>query len=128
MHEAKGKRSLKIETLLPNIALYNDPTPHPSTTTTIKVISSDLARKPDLLLIFGTSLKVYGIKKLVKDFAKQVHANKRGTVIFINKTEVGNVEWNKFIDYWIEGDCDSWIHDLKSLIPIVDETSEKICS
>jgi len=111
--EARGKRSLKIGMLLPNIVFYNDPTPHPSTITTTKVVSSDLKRKPDLLLIFGTSLKVHGIKKLVKDFANQVHAQK-GTVIFINKSEVGKAEWNKFIDYWVEGDCDSWIHDLIS--------------
>ena len=116
MREARGKRSLKIGALLPNIVLYNDPSPHPSTTTTTTVISADLARKPDLLLILGTSLKVHGIKKLVKDFAKQVHANK-GTVIFINKCELGKAEWSKFIDYWVEGDCDSWIHDLKSRIP-----------
>jgi len=116
MREARGKRSLKIGTLLPNIVLYNDPTPHPSTTTTTTVISADLARKPDLLLIFGTSLKVHGIKKLVKDFAKQVHANK-GTVVFINKCPLGKAEWSNVIDYWVEGDCDSWIHDLKSRIP-----------
>ena len=116
MREANGKRPLKIGTLLPNIVLYNDPTPHPSTTTTTTVISADLARKPDLLLIFGTSLKVHGIKKLVRDFAKQVHANK-GTVILINKCELGKAEWSKFIDYWVEGDCDEWIHDLKSRIP-----------
>jgi hypothetical protein len=114
--EAMGKRSLRIGTLLPNIVLYNDPTPHPSTTITTTVISADLARKPDLLLIFGTSLKVHGIKKLVKEFAKIVHANK-GHVIFINKVELSKTEWNNVIDYWIEGDCDDWVHDLKSRIP-----------
>ena len=116
MREAMGKRSLKIGTLLPNIVLYNDPTPHPSTMATTSVISADLARKPDLLLIFGTSLKVHGIKKLVKDFAKIVHANK-GHVIFINKVELARTEWNNVIDYWVEGDCDEWVHDLKSRIP-----------
>jgi len=116
MREARGKRSLRIGTLLPNIVLYNDPTPHPSTSNTTTVISADLARKPDLLLIFGTSLKVHGIKKLVRDFAKQVHLNK-GSVIFINKCPLGTAEWSKVIDYWVEGDCDSWIHDLKLRIP-----------
>lgn len=116
MREAKGKRSLKIGTLLPNIVLYNDPTPHPSTTTTTTVISSDLSRKSDLLLIFGTSLKVHGIKKLVKDFANQVHANK-GQVIFINKIELAKSEWKNTIDYWVQGDCDDWVHDLKVRIP-----------
>lgn len=107
---------MKIGTLLPNIVLYNDPTPHPSTTTTATVISADLVRKPDLLLIFGTSLKVHGIKKLVKDFAKIVHANK-GVVIFVNKGQLGKSEWKNVVDYWVEGDCDNWVHDLKSRVP-----------
>ena len=101
---------------MPNIVLYNDPTPHPSTLTTSTVISADLSRKPDLLLIFGTSLKVHGIKKLVKDFAKAVHA-KKGVVIFINKSELRKSEWENVIDYWVEGDCDLWVDDLKSRIP-----------
>jgi hercynylcysteine S-oxide lyase len=116
LREERGKRALKIGTLLPNIVLYHDPTPHPSTITTSTVISADLARKPDLLLVFGTSLKVHGIKKLVKDFAKIVH-EKKGIVILINKGELGKSEWAGVIDYWIEGDCDAWIHDLKSRIP-----------
>jgi NAD-dependent histone deacetylase SIR2 len=107
-----GKRRSKIGTLLPNIVLYNDTT-HPSTMTTTTVISADLAREPDLLLIFGTSLKVHGIKKLVKDFAKIVHENK-GYVIFVNKVKPAKTEWNNVIDYWVEGDCDEWVNDLKS--------------
>ena len=103
---------MKIGTLLPNIVLYNDPIPHPSTETTSKVISTDLSRKPDLMIVFGTSLKVHGIKKLVKNFAKTIHANK-GTVIFVNKDELGKSEWGNVFDYWVQGDCDAWIHDLK---------------
>jgi NAD+-dependent protein deacetylase SIR2 len=116
LRESKGKRGIRIGTLLPNIVLYNDPTPHPSTTTTSTVISADLSKRPDLLLVFGTSLKVHGIKKLVKDFAKTVHANK-GVVILVNKGELGKSEWKNVIDYWVEGDCDEWVHDLKRRIP-----------
>lgn len=32
-----------------------------------------MARKPDILIIMGTSLKVHGLKRLVKDFAAAVH-------------------------------------------------------
>ena len=116
LREARGKRALKIGTLLPNIVLYNDPTPHPTASTTSTVISADLSRKPDLLLIFGTSLKVHGIKKLVRDFAKIVHANK-GVVVLVNRDELGKSEWQNHIDYWIEGDCDTWVHDLRNRIP-----------
>lgn len=116
LREARGKRALKIGTLLPNIVLYNDPTPHPSASTTSTVISADLSRKPDLLLIFGTSLKVHGIKKLVREFAKNVHANK-GVVVLVNRDELSRSEWQNHIDYWVEGDCDSWVHDMKTRIP-----------
>ena len=116
LREARGKRALKIGTLLPNIVLYNDPTPHPSASTTSTVISADLSRKPDLLLIFGTSLKVHGIKKLVRDFAKNVHAN-NGMVVLVNRDELSKSEWQNHIDYWVEGDCDSWVHDMKTRIP-----------
>jgi hypothetical protein len=116
MRESRGKRSLKIGTLLPNIVLYNDPTPHPSTETTAKVISADLSRKPDLMIVFGTSLKVHGIKKLVKNFAKTIHSNK-GIVVFVNKNELGKSEWGNVFDYWVQGDCDAWVHDLKLRIP-----------
>jgi hypothetical protein len=115
--ESRGKRSIKIGTLLPNIVLYNDPTPHPSSFDTSTLISCDLGRRPDLLLIFGTSLKVFGIKKLVKDFAKTVH-EKKGTVIYINRTPLPSpAEWQGVIDYWVEADCDDWVHDLKTRIP-----------
>ena len=116
MREARGKRSLKIGTLLPNIVLYNDPSLHPSTYDITTLISADLGRRPDLLLIFGTSLKVFGIKKLVRDFARIVHANK-GSVILINKGTLPASEWNGIIDYWVEGDCDEWVRDLKTRIP-----------
>ena len=42
---------------------------------------------------------------------------KKGIVILVNKVELRKSEWSNIIDYWIEGDCDSWIHDLKTRIP-----------
>jgi NAD+-dependent protein deacetylase SIR2 len=89
--------------------------------------TADLTRKPDLLIIMGTSLKVHGLKKLVKEFAKSVHASAppehslatspkvttsknsmKGKVIFINKTPPSS-EWNGIIDYHVEGETDAWV-------------------
>jgi NAD-dependent SIR2 family protein deacetylase len=50
-------------------------------------ISSDLNLKPDLLLIIGTSLKVSGVKHLVKEFAETVHRHENDQVIFVNQTQ-----------------------------------------
>ena len=85
--------------------------------------ASDVSRKPDMLIIMGTSLKVHGLRRLVKEFAKAVHAsapqdptsakaqakNWVGKVVFVNKTPPGS-EWNGVIDYHIEGETDAWAH------------------
>jgi len=96
--------------------------------------SQDIARKPDMLIIMGTSLKVHGLKKLVKEFAKVVHAsattaasgspkrvNKwQGKVVFVNNTAPGS-EWSDVIDYHIMGETDTWvekvIEDWKKMRP-----------
>lgn len=107
--------------------LYDEP--HPLGDDIGSIETADLARKPDLLIIMGTSLKVHGLKKLVKDFAKVVHASApstsstvsmtspkasssknvmKGKVIFVNKTPPSS-EWNGIIDYHVEGDTDTWV-------------------
>lgn len=95
----------------------------------------------------GTSLKVHGLKKLVKDFAKVVHATGtgpngtpkvkkswQGKVIFVNKTPPGS-EWSDVIDYHVAGETDEWVErvleDWKKMRPsdwevqqTLDKTSE----
>lgn len=63
-------------------------------------------------------MKVHGLKKLVKDFAKAVHSHEpstsatgakrmAGKVIFVNKTAPGS-EWADIIDYHVAGETDAW--------------------
>ena len=111
--------------------LYDEP--HPLGDDIATVQSVDLGKKPDLLIIMGTSLKVHGLKKLVKEFAKAVHQRSTptapnstqsgrtrsesslsslvdgnvGKVIFVNKTPPSG-EWSGIIDYHIEGTTDEW--------------------
>ena len=68
---ARSARALKVGTLRPAIVLYDEPHPLGDDIGTIQ--TADVARKPDMLIIMGTSLKVHGFKKLVRDFAKAVH-------------------------------------------------------
>jgi NAD-dependent histone deacetylase SIR2 len=70
-----------------------------------------------MLIIMGTSLKVHGLKKLVKDFARVVHSAGSSTaassskkpfkVLFVNKT-APTAEWSDIIDYHISGETDRW--------------------
>lgn len=113
---ARAARSLRIGLLRPAIVLYQEH--HPFGDDIADMCSTDLARKPDLLLIMGTSLKVHGVKKLVKEFARAVHerpgagssknATAGGQVVFINKSPPG-AEWADYIDYHIQGETDDWV-------------------
>ncbi|KAJ7293119.1 DHS-like NAD/FAD-binding domain-containing protein [Mycena rebaudengoi] len=113
---ARSARSIKVGTLRPAIVLYDEPHPLGDDIGTIQ--SADVARNPDMLIIMGTSLKVHGLKKLVKDFAKTVHATGSsspskakkwvGKVIFVNKTAPA-AEWAGIIDYHVVGETDEWV-------------------
>lgn len=129
---ARSARPLKVGSLRPAIVLYGEP--HPLGDEIGNMQTFDLARKPDMLIIMGTSLKVHGLKKLIKDFARTVHdsvssngtANSSrgrrwaGKVIFVNKTPPPS-EWSNIIDYHIAGETDEWsakvISDWKKLRP-----------
>jgi len=45
----------------------------------------------------GTSLKTYGVKRLVKDFTKVIY-KRAGKVVFINLIELAK-SWDGVIDY-----------------------------
>lgn len=116
---ARSARPLKVGSLRPAIVLYDEV--HPLGDDIGLIQTQDITRKPDMLIIMGTSLKVHGLKKLVKDFAKVVHASKtsttgtprsakswQGKVVFVNKTPPGS-EWGDVIDYHVSGETDCWV-------------------
>ncbi|KAH8835463.1 hst3 protein [Flagelloscypha sp. PMI_526] len=106
---ARSARPIKVGTLRPAIVLYDEP--HPLGDDIGDMQGADVNRKPDCLVIMGTSLKVHGLKKLVKDFARAVHSSssnaKPRKVIFVNQTPPGS-EWAGIIDVHIQGDTDVW--------------------
>ncbi|KAK9388946.1 DHS-like NAD/FAD-binding domain-containing protein [Lipomyces mesembrius] len=105
-----GKRCPRIGGLLPNIVLYGEE--HPDGDGIGQCIDSDIKSRPDCLIIVGTSLKVLGVKKLIRKAAKAVH-ERGGVVIFVNNTAPAVSSWKGVIDYHIESDCDRWIDDLR---------------
>jgi NAD-dependent histone deacetylase SIR2 len=116
--ESRVKRSARattVGTLRPAIVLYDEP--HPLGDDIGELQGFDLSRGPDILLIMGTSLKVHGLKRLVKDFAKAVHtptgaAGKKGMVVFVNATPPGK-EWEGIIDVHVHGTTDRWVEKVE---------------
>ncbi|ODV67071.1 DHS-like NAD/FAD-binding domain-containing protein [Hyphopichia burtonii NRRL Y-1933] len=120
-----GKRLTgNIGMLRPDIVLYGEN--HPQSEIISKGLSLDMSLKSDLLIIMGTSLKVDGIKKLVRNLSKTIH-DKGGLVIFINKTPISK-SWSNLIDYEILSDCDDFIKVLKHEIPDLFLTQEQLDS
>ena len=112
--EERGKRALGVGKLRPDIVLYGEE--HPNSHLISPIITHDLSLNPDVLLILGTSLRVHGLKVMVREFAKAVHG-KGGKVVFVNFTKPPESIWGDVIDYWVQWDCDAWVTDLQARIP-----------
>ena len=111
-----GKRltGQTIGLLRPDIVLYGEH--HPQMEILTQGLNSDLKSRPDCLIIMGTSLKVAGVKSLVKSLSKIIH-NKGGKVIYVNKTKLSASSWKNYIDYEVVSDCDEFVRMLKTEIP-----------
>ncbi|KAI9028194.1 DHS-like NAD/FAD-binding domain-containing protein [Phycomyces nitens] len=101
-----GKRTLATGTLRPDIVLYNEE--HPNGETIGRLQASDLKKKPDFMIVMGTSLKIPALKKFIKQAARMVHSTRTGRVVFVNKTPATK-EWDSVFDYEVIGDTDEWV-------------------
>ncbi|KAG2233509.1 DHS-like NAD/FAD-binding domain-containing protein [Thamnidium elegans] len=101
-----GKRQLAVGTLRPAIVLYNENHPNGESIGQLQV--SDLKKKPDLMIVMGTSLKIPALKKFIKQAARTIHSKPGGCVVFVNRTSPTK-EWDKVFDYEVLGDSDEWV-------------------
>lgn len=122
----RGKRGTKIGTLRPNIVLYGEE--HPSADAVGEITASDLNMSPDVLLILGTSLHVHGLKTMVREFAKAVHAKAggKGKVVFVNLTKPSESVWKGVLDYWVSMDCDAWVRSMRKHRPDIFQTQPRL--
>lgn len=99
-----GKRVQTNGILRPRIVLYNEF--HPDGEIIGTITEKDLKNKPDCLIITGTTLKIPGVRRLVKEMAKVVHSNK-GYVIWINIDEPPQniIDYVDYFDLIVVGDC-----------------------
>lgn len=111
--QERGKRGVAVGSLRPNIVLYGED--HPSNQLLAPIIPFDLSSGPEILIIMGTSLKVHGLQRIVREFAKKIHDRKdgKGRVIFVNRTKPAESVWENVIDSYVAMDCDDWVHDLR---------------
>ncbi|KAI9655338.1 MAG: hypothetical protein M1821_005485 [Bathelium mastoideum] len=77
-----GKRSHGIGRMRPRMVLYNEHNPDDEAIGS--VTQADLRKRPDALIVVGTTLKVPGVKRIVREMAKTVRGRRDGISIWIN--------------------------------------------
>lgn len=70
-----GMRERSVGLLRPNIVLYNEF--HAKGDAIAETIRKDAGRRPDFLIVMGTSLKIPGLKQLIKQMAFEVKAPRK---------------------------------------------------
>jgi NAD-dependent histone deacetylase SIR2 len=123
---ASGKRGLSSGFYRPDIVLYGEP--HHKGDVIGQTVEQDLRKitKDSVIIVAGTSLKVIGVKRLIKDLVRQQKALLAGdksemSVIYLNKIPFSRTEWKTIFDLELLGDCDAWVE--RMLKPTITKTS-----
>lgn len=100
-----GKRSHGIGRLRPRIVLYNEHNPDAEAIGT--VVSSDLRARPDALIVVGTSMKIPGVRRIVREMCGVVRGRKGGLTVWINQdSPPTGKEFENCWDLVVKGACD----------------------
>ena len=100
-----GKRSHGIGKLRPRIVLYNEHNPDEDAIGA--VMSSDLRSRPDAVIVVGTSMKIPGVRRIVKEMCSVVRSRKDGLTMWINnEPPPPGKDFDNCWDLVVRGPCD----------------------
>lgn len=98
-------RSHGIGRLRPRIVLYNED--NPDADAIGQVSNADLRRLPDAVIVVGTTLKIPGVRRLVREMCKGTRSRRDGFTAWINVD--GEPQGAEFKDCWdlvVKARCD----------------------
>lgn len=135
-----GKRSHGIGRLRPRIVLYNEYNPDEEAIGNVS--KADLRRVPDAVVVVGTSLKIPGVRRIVKEMCQLTRSRRDGITAWINlDSEPQGAEFKDCWDLVVKGKCDDvaelvrlprWdqqdIGDRDSYMVTGDERKEQRCA
>ncbi|KAI1102357.1 DHS-like NAD/FAD-binding domain-containing protein [Jackrogersella minutella] len=106
-----GKRSHGIGRLRPRMVLYNEY--NPDEESIANVVRADMRARPDAVIVVGTSMKIPGVRNMVKDMCRVTRARKDGVTAWINlDPEPTGADLRDCWDLVVKGKCD----DVASLV------------
>ena len=102
---AAGMRSHGIGCLRPRMVLYNEFNPDEDAIGAVS--TADLKSRPDAVIVVGTSLKVKGIRRLVKELCAVTRGGRGGFTAWINlDSEPLGVDFKDSWDLVVRGESD----------------------
>jgi NAD-dependent histone deacetylase SIR2 len=100
-----GKRSHGIGRLRPRFVLYNEYNPDEEAIGNVS--SADLKARPDAVLVVGTSLKVPGTRRLVKEMCQVTRGRRDGFTAWVNiDSEPKGIDFKDCWDLVVRAPCD----------------------
>lgn len=100
-----GKRSHGIGRLRPRFVLYNEFNPDEEAIGNVS--SADLRTRPDAVLVVGTTLKVPGTRRLVKELCQVARGRRDGFTAWLNiSDEPKGVDFKDCWDMVVRAKCD----------------------
>ncbi|KAK6531358.1 hypothetical protein TWF281_008165 [Arthrobotrys megalospora] len=103
--DASGKRSQGIGKLRPRMVLYNEHNPDEDAIGAVS--TADLKARPDCLIVVGTSLKIPGVQRLVRELCASIRDFRGGKTVWINRDDPpATGQLKGLFDLIIKGDCE----------------------
>lgn len=99
-----GQRSHGVGKMRPRIVLYNEH--NPDEEAIAAVMNSDIRSRPDTVIVVGTSLKIPGVRRLVKSLCKVVRSKPKGIAMWINNEPPVGKEFEDCWDLVVKGNCE----------------------
>lgn len=99
-----GQRSHGVGKMRPRIVLYNEH--NPDEEAIASVMNADVRSRPDVLIVVGTSMKIPGVRCLVRNLCKVIRSRRNGTTIWINNEPPSGREFEDCWDLVVKGDCE----------------------
>lgn len=119
VRQTTGQRSHGVGRMRPRIVLYNEHNPDEEAITS--VMNADVKSRPRVLIVAGTSLKIPGVRRLVKSLCTVIRGRKDGVTMFINNEPPIGKEFENCFDLIVQGSTDD-VADLVKLKHWEDST------
>ncbi|KAG2415504.1 hypothetical protein HFD88_006695 [Aspergillus terreus] len=99
-----GQRSHGVGKMRPRIVLYNEHNPDEEAITS--VMNADIRSRPDALIVVGTSLKIPGVRRLVKSLCHVIRSRRNGVTMWINNEPPVGRDFEDCWDLMVKGNCE----------------------